>query len=179
MNQKRAQVALEYLSTYIWMLLAVVIVLTALIWLGVFSGSPGPDQCNFNDVSILCQSPKASPTDFQVMVRNHKAHDIFICDIICDSRVPDPVTSIPPEGSAAYPNCESTGVKIESSGAQIIRASTNPNSASFCTNDGLNPLKIGQEYKEKIYLVFTEKGQGDAGTARVSRGFLLTAIQPS
>ena len=175
---KRAQVALEYLSTYTWTLLVLVVALAALIWLGVFSGSAGPEQCQLNDVSFLCQSPKATPTDFQVLLRNHKAHDVFICDILCDSRTPDPSSSIPPEGSSPYPNCESTGVRIASTDSAVIFSSTNPEGSSFCTHDGANPLDVGDRYKERVYLIFTEKGQGDAGSARVSLGTLFTTIQP-
>jgi hypothetical protein len=175
---KRGQGVTEYLMTYGWALMAVVVVLAILIWLGIFGGAQVNEYCDLADGSLFCESVKATEGEFRITLRNTRPTDIAVCDIICDSRPADSSSRVPPPGSPAYSNCEASGVRILSGNSKKLLASANPAGPSFCTHDGNTPLEIGEQYRGSIYIIFTEVGEGSSGNARVAVGELLTTIQP-
>jgi hypothetical protein len=164
----RGQAVTEYLVTYGWAIMAVLLVLIALYWLG--------ERCTAADGSLACTSFKATKGDVQITLRNSKPSDIAVCDIICDSRKADPNSLLPPVGSTPVPNCEETGQRIISTGEKTVYASDNLNHASFCTNDGSTPLGVGDYYRGKFYIIYNVIGEG--GNARVTDGELFASIQP-
>lgn len=174
--RRRAQAATEYLTTYGWAIMAVMLVLIALYWMGAFGGVGVSERCSIADGSLSCTSFKATKDDVQLTLRNSKPNDIAVCDVICDSRAADEASSLPPVGSAPVPNCEETGVRIISTGERTVLASRNLDRAAFCTHDGATPLEVGEYYRGKVYVVYNVVGEG--GNARVSSGDLFASIQP-
>ncbi len=93
MKNRKAQAAVEYLSTYGWAVLVIALVLAALMWLGVFDTQKKvPNTCTF-DAGIYCDSIKVSaiqnpdyPQSWaavvsSIRVTNHHSERIALCGI--------------------------------------------------------------------------------------------------
>ncbi|RLG18945.1 hypothetical protein DRN67_03700 [Candidatus Micrarchaeota archaeon] len=164
---RKGQAAMEYLMTYGWAILVIVIVLAALLYLGVFNvGQRVPDQCNFN-VGVQCQSPKLTASSLTLTLTNSLGNKINICAITCDdTQTVDGVTPI------ATTACDAAGEYL----ATIdVGRSTNVTSASGCTDSSGALGTVGQTYRGKLFLQYME--QGDTGNARIIEGDLLTTVQ--
>ncbi len=76
---------MEYLMTYGWAILVIVIVLAALIFLGTFNlTSKAPDVCKFQ-VGLHCQSWFLSSTNNSAMVQmiNGYQQDMNVTQVLC------------------------------------------------------------------------------------------------
>lgn len=171
---------MEYLMTYGWAILVIVIVLAALLYLGVFNlGERVPDQCRFK-VGILCTSAKVSVTDGMTLkLQNTLGTTIYVCRMRCSGAADDTGTLV----STGYPilSCGTPLVTIPSgqSGTPIDPV------AKGCLTDGNAGAgdapdaaydSAGERVRGKVYMWYYE--QGDTGTnTQVAVGDLQTSIQ--
>lgn len=86
-NYKKGQAAMEYLMTYGWALLAIVIVIAALIYLNPFGA---PELCLFQQQGFSCSEPNpqvylTSTGDVEMNVRlwNKLGKSVVISGILC------------------------------------------------------------------------------------------------
>lgn len=172
MLKKRGQAAMEYMTTYGWAIVVVLLVFVTLWWLGVFNVSQS-DRCLVNP-AFNCQNFKATPDDVSLSLRNNGANDMAVCDIICDGRKPGQGEILP--GGSSYPNCENEGTRIISAGTKTVRASDNVDGSSVCTYNGADALEVGEVYKGKLYIVYNEIGEG--GNPRIVTGDIYATVQP-
>jgi len=95
-NNKRGQAAMEFLTTYGWAILVIVIVLAALLWMGVFNVmNKVPERCEFQP-GIGCSSilfAKRLPTDpggervviSSLFLTNNLPEAITVCGTQCST----------------------------------------------------------------------------------------------
>ena len=78
MNNKRGQVALEFLMTYGWAILVVLVVIGALAYFGVLSPTTFiPERCSLQ-VGLNCPGSKITTSDVTILVENAMGQDIEI-----------------------------------------------------------------------------------------------------
>ncbi|VVC04455.1 Uncharacterised protein [Candidatus Burarchaeum australiense] len=161
---------MEYLLTYGWALLVVVIVLAALLYLGVFSvGQRTPEVCTFSP-GIICTGFRATNDvhgALTMTLTNGLPTDIYLCDLICDQTLTGPPENV---DSCAPPGHAKDFLK---SGEQ--KTVHFPDSQP-CWSDGGYAYLVGERYVGKLYLLYSEAG--DTGHARFKAGDVITTIQP-
>ncbi len=167
---------MEYLMTYGWAILVIVIVLAALLYLGVFNlGSRVPDQCNFK-VGLLCTSAKVSVNDGMTLkLQNTLGSTIYVCDVACSNAQDDTGLLV----SDGLPACDSTSAIATIASGQAGSINQTAATGCYASGDGTGALigAAGDRVRGKVYLWYVE--QGDAGTnARIAVGDLQTTIQP-
>ena len=78
---KKGQAAMEFLMTYGWAILVVLIVIGALVYFGVLSPSTLlPEKCTF-PVSLSCLDHSVTPTYVAVSLRNGAGRDMIIREV--------------------------------------------------------------------------------------------------
>ena len=79
--QKRGQVALEFLMTYGWALLLILVAITALAYFGVLNLDKFiPQRCNL-PAGLTCLTAKATTGSLLLVVQNSLGEDINITNI--------------------------------------------------------------------------------------------------
>ena len=68
-HNKKAQTAMEFLMTYGWAILIVLIVLAVLFSFGVFNPGTGQNTCRSDDTGVLCRDVKLDDSDNQLQLR--------------------------------------------------------------------------------------------------------------
>lgn len=157
---------MEYLMTYGWAILVIVIVLAALLYLGVFNvGERVPEQCNFK-VGILCTSAKVVVDDITLNLRNGLGNKIVICAITCDdTETADSLAAI------TVADCGTTNL-----GDLDVGQTGNFASGAGCTDAAGAADTVGDRYRGKVFVQYYE--QGDTGNARIAQGDLQAVVQP-
>ncbi len=84
-RSKRAQAAMEFLMTYGWAILVVLIVIGALAYFGVLSPSTLlPEKCTF-PVSLTCSDFSVTGTQIQLILLNGAGRDMAVTKISASS----------------------------------------------------------------------------------------------
>jgi hypothetical protein len=172
----RAAVATLAVPLLVFAILMVVVMLSSLLYLGVFNlGERVPDQCRFK-VGILCTSAGISASDgIMLNLQNTMGSKISVCRIRCSGDTTDTGAII----TQAVPKCDGGGLGSIGSGQAGAFKDKSPD-AMGCLKDG-NDLsgpyyKAGQRVRGKLYLWYSE--QGDNGNARLTVGDLQTTVMP-
>jgi len=119
-GKKAGQAAMEYLMTYGWALLVIVIVIAILLIMNPFSS---PQSCKFDSIGFACENIAVKATDGTLLggITNGNNNGITVKGIVCTKAkgttappAPTTVTSTPVarQGSYAIPatvKCDSTG----------------------------------------------------------------------
>lgn len=75
---KKSQSALEFLTTYAWAFLVMLIIISAIAYFGVLRPQQiVPDRCTFN-VAFECQAYRISPTTFNLRLKNNVGDTITV-----------------------------------------------------------------------------------------------------
>ena len=85
MNSRKGQAAVEYLMTYGWALLAIVIVAGVLWGMGLFGGSCSTSSRGFAGTKIMLDDWKVSNTEVHVSLKNAAGMSIDVTGISFDS----------------------------------------------------------------------------------------------
>ena len=81
MNNKKGQAALEFLMTYGWAILVVLVAIGALAFFGVLSPDKFlPSKCLLQ-VGLVCVDQKVTPSVVTVVVKNNFNADITVNDV--------------------------------------------------------------------------------------------------
>ena len=107
-NSRSGQAALEFIMTYGWAILVVLIAIAALAYFGVLSSSQFlPSKCTLQP-GIACLDHKATPTTMAVQIQNSLGSDITIsrltatnCPEITPSTTPALSPTLLPNGAGA------------------------------------------------------------------------------
>ncbi len=205
-NSKRGQAAMEYLTTYGWAILIIVIVLAALIYMGVFNVmNKVPESCTF-DPTLQCSSARLFATTVsgkvvlgEITVTPRVNGDIKLCGI--EVRTGDTPQDVPDScfTSTTRPRVQSgNGIRINFPGTFDFRGSSamNPPMLFSIINIDLGPLiemlksMTFKDGNTNTDLVNYKKGErftgnvflyysldGDTGKARIWRGEVSGTLQ--
>ena len=105
MMNRKSQAALEFIMTYGWAILVVLVAIGALAYFGVLSPDRFlPRKCTFES-GIACLDHKATQNSLTVSLRNSLGYDLTVDAIKADSctaQVPPGVTSVPNSAKQSY-----------------------------------------------------------------------------
>ena len=152
---RKAQAAMEYLITYGWAVLIMLVVIGVLFYLGVFSPKP-PTSCTFGTSGFSCYAFKlvGNITDsLQLDVGQATGNDIKIFRFNCTAENPIP--------AAVYTTNLSTNITIPNSGHSLINLTTS--NRTVCRKaDGSNitDADVGTTYKGKLYIEYQDLNTG-------------------
>ncbi len=200
MKNRRAQAAIEFLTTYGWALLVIAIVLVALGWLGVFSPQNiiqeycqfpvGTFECNdvfvYNDVYTAPGyfTDQYSALQFPLLeVTNNFGKDVYICHVLCSAAPADPATGTPalsgiPEQDGGFTACGGAAyARFKAGERKNIRTVDYWPCLGKEDNYWHWGVKAGDMYDGKIYIFYSYEGE-TTGRPRLIVGDLRTKIQP-
>jgi hypothetical protein len=184
MKMRKGQTAMEYLMTYGWAILIIMVVVAVLFYLGVFNLGSTISQCTFPP-GFTCVSNKLQATTAKLYLKlgQGTGHNIKIFGVNCTQQ-----TSTATMASGAYISYLNSNASITagvndnisvSSGSTVVVAdaanitgSVYPagSNAIICSDQsGKTPrdVGIGSTYNGKIYLNYTET---DTGLTRIAVG---------
>ena len=115
MMERRAQAALEFIMTYGWAILVVLVAIGALAYFGVLSPDKFlPAKCTLQ-AGIACLDHRATAVALTVNIQNSLGYDINLTEIAADQCVRDIVpspSSVSNGGQASYTLvCTNSGSK--------------------------------------------------------------------
>lgn len=108
MMDRKSQAALEFIMTYGWAILVVLVAIGALAYFGVLSPDRFlPAKCTLQS-GIACLDHKATANSLTIYVKNSLGYDLTVDSVKadqCTAQVPPPTTSLPNGGTATYILC--------------------------------------------------------------------------
>jgi len=184
MVSRKAQAAVEFLTTYGWAVLIIVVVLIALGWLGVFNVQQHvPDQCRFPIGTVSCIDAKVvwDGTDTRLgslTIRNDFNRQISICEVACTAEKPNPDGTI--NGRLTLRACNIGQVSIPPGAEATLELGMAGGSNIMCYDAAgrSNANRVGSRYSGKIYLVDYQL-IGTSADVRVITGDIVATVQPA
>ena len=145
-GKMRGQAAMEYLMTYGWALLVIVIVIAILLIINPFSA---PQGCRFDDLGFSCSNPVAdSSGQLYVRVTNGQSSNIKVAGVVCTTdRTPNA-----PQNTGQF-----SGSLLRQEYADIKGICCEP---SGCSAGSLNS---GQDFSGKIWVFWQTDDEASAG----------------
>ncbi len=156
---RKGQTAMEYLMTYGWAILIIMVVLAVLFYLGVLN-PPIPEQCVF-PAGITCISSKLNTTGgLTLIIGQGTGHPIQVTGVNCTMNS-SAAWATDNSASLVYnPNTLNTPVNITSGGqatvAQIAGTGGIGSVACKNANGGAASGAAGSAFNGKIYIKYTE-----------------------
>ncbi|MCC7571726.1 hypothetical protein KO465_10505, partial [Candidatus Micrarchaeota archaeon] len=93
-NKLKAQSAMEYLQTYGWALLIIIVVLAIILYIMGFLGTP--EYCLFDDISMSCMDPSVPGMSQDAYIlgklTNNHNKDIIVRGTLCVEQPPLPLS---------------------------------------------------------------------------------------
>ena len=159
-NPKRGQAAMEYLSTYAWAVLILVLVLTALVWLGVFNVD-APERCSFEG-DVQCDDVRleisglvgAETVSFlHLYAVNQKSSTLYVCGVLCTNDLEETLSELDAGTITAPAECASAGqdALILQSGKRKNIAPTSSYSATVTDFDDCYEYFAGSAVTDSTY----------------------------
>jgi len=181
----KGQAAMEYLTTYGWAILVVVLVLVALAWMGVFRPQERiQERCSFPLGTFACSSMRISGDGTQAYVKARELEsqfdsDVVVCGFACSAQAADVNTGLPPgvagmDASVCLSQGDVGALGPYSRGQ--VKASTNERTVCYDAG-GASGFKVGDKYLGRVYVQYAVSG--DAGKARVVAGDVIAQVQPA
>ena len=163
MGFKRGQAAMEYLMTYGWAILVIVIVLAALLYLGVFNlASKTPDICNFQ-TGLSCKSTYVvNPATMTVNFINGYQRTITVVGTYCTTQ-----TTGAPAAAQYTAVAYSVGVGSNWSGATTCYQDL--------THTAATTLKAGDALVGRLWVSYYYNDEGAGQTRTNPADFKATA----
>jgi len=180
MKMRKGQTAMEYLMTYGWAILIIMVVLAVLFYLGVLNPSGmTPSQCTFPP-GFTCVTNKLKTNGFlYLIVGQGTGKNIRIMGINCTQNTS---LTFPTDGRILWTSPNNITV---ASGSQVTLA--NPGATDFTNTTTCNlangspvattlsPMPIGSIYNGRVYINYTEI---DTGLTRVIVGTYTAKYEP-
>lgn len=104
MKKEKGQAAMEYLQTYGWALLLIIIIFAILVWL--FLNSTGPRYCLFDDSGMSCSEPAPVITSdgyLLAQIKNVMGKGIYIKGLLCVEQPPVNLSFYDPRTKYIFP----------------------------------------------------------------------------
>ncbi|VVC00866.1 Uncharacterised protein [uncultured archaeon] len=181
----KGQAAMEYLMTYGWALLVIVIVIAILLIINPFSA---PQGCRFDQTGFTCNNPVVD-TDAKLFmsVTNGNNNAIKVCDIYCTGdRSPQPPAFSQLTNLRTDKNCTGTEVVI-------LRRQESLEVSGFYGTSAVKPLTCkgpdgvstasltaGSEFSGKVWIFYKNEEDGpDYPIRTVSANVVTKAVAKS
>ncbi len=154
----KGQAAMEYLMTYGWALLVIVIVIAILLIINPFSA---PQGCRFDDLAFSCSNPVVDQGgSLSVAITNGQNTAITHVNIGCTTdkspTVPSDLAPVP----VYYQGASGTDLKVPRQG--VIKIGGNgPNQVPCGTQGGV--LNIGEDFSGKIWMFYQTLDEANNG----------------
>ncbi|MEW6329420.1 MAG: hypothetical protein AB1468_04845 [Candidatus Micrarchaeota archaeon] len=169
---RKGQSAMEYLMTYGWAILIIVVVLAALFYMGVFTPAPG-ESCKFPSGALSCKSLNvwrgAANVQAAMSIANLGGQRITITGARCTQ-------STSPGAPEDFGLGSTNEVVIEAGADGLIPVTA---FALSCrdTNDAVIPItsssaRAGSPFRTKIYVLYTD----ESGFTRTAVADIVTRI---
>ncbi|VVC04449.1 Uncharacterised protein [Candidatus Burarchaeum australiense] len=157
---------MEYLMTYGWAILIVVVVLAALLYMGIFGlGGRVPEQCTFKP-GLLCTGVKVTPTSVSFTLTNVFGSKIEICNIVCDASK----TSATVDLKGSDGKCDSPIVHMSLGDERHLSV------ADGCHYASGEIVPAGETYRDKLLITYYK--EGDTDLPRTVEGQLVVTVNP-
>ncbi len=164
MNFKRGQAAMEYLMTYGWAILVIVIVLAALLYLGIFTPIT-PEVCMM-PAGINCQKTYLSSANdnIDVTLVNGLQKSIAVMEMKCTQE----------SAPTAFDEVKVDGTDLAVSMGQAF----SPETALDCydSTGAAATFDNGEQYSGKLYIRYYFKDEG-SGSPRTIVGTITVKAQ--
>ncbi len=157
---------MEYLMTYGWAILVIVVVLAALLYLGVFN-VPTPERCTLQ-TGLNCASFRliGSSADLNISVTNGLPKEVTITDVSCTQQDTG-------AGSATYTTLTSAVVIPVGTTKYVSQLVDCRNGAGTAITSGT----VGSAYVGKLYIKYYFTDEGSTAT-RVNPGDISLKYSP-
>ena len=178
MEKMRGQAAMEYLMTYGWAILVIVIVLAALLYLGIFNVKP-PEVCTMPS-GMTCTknylfagtkptaagaNPAAGEARLEATLVNGLQKTIVVTNASC-TKDPTKYEDCAAAGTAARCGASAAG------GATVPMGATLKINVTCLDDNGVQMgFSSGDEYNGKINLAYYFKDEGAGAIRRISGNF--------
>jgi len=184
MISRKAQAAVEFLTTYGWAVLVIVAVLIALGWLGVFNiQQQAPDRCTFPLGTFTCKDVKIMWSEVTsaghydrlslLVLRNDFKKSVTICDFACSAGKLNPETGWPVDERAGNIGCGGANKRLEP--GQELAIDFIWFQACFDAAGRRDSFGLGSKYVGKLYLAYKVAGDDNV---RVVVGDVVSTVQP-
>jgi len=154
---RRGQAAMEYLMTYGWALLVIVIVIAILLIMNPFSA---PQTCRFDSIGFACDNIAVKATDHTLLgsITNGNNNGITVFGVACTKQ----------SASAPTAPAQTGGTKVARQAKYSIPSTVKCNDA---------PTKAGDDFSGKVW-VFYNNDEDDLTTypVRVASANLVTKV---
>ena len=171
MSMKKGQAAMEYLMTYGWAILVIVIVLAALLYLGVFNLRT-PELCQLQ-VGTTCSSVKLvyNTGAFNFTLTNGLQKQIIVSAAGCSNNPNMNLSTAHALAADSISMTDIADVTIDVGSAKSVAGFNCYNSDGSTANGS-----IGADYRGKLYLRYAFSD--DASNYRIIIGDVATKLQP-
>ena len=162
-GKKAGQAAMEYLMTYGWALLVIVIVIAILLIMNPFSA---PQSCKFDEIGFACENAVVTANNgFLLMgITNGNNNGINVSGVVC--------TSV--KSSSAPANLNNVpGVVIQRQGSLMINK-TYPAALGIKCNGA--PTTAGSDYSGKIWVFYRNSEDGADYPVRTASANIVTKV---
>ncbi|MFA6489480.1 MAG: hypothetical protein WCT52_02260 [Candidatus Micrarchaeia archaeon] len=168
LKKMKAQAAMEYLMTYGWALLVIVIVIAILVSLNLFSA---PQGCSFERVGFTCGAPLIDTAgNLFLPLTNGNPNNIKLVGVVCTADKTPNAPEAPSSGHGYFANM--TMLKQSTYDLGNTTA-TQP----ICTKvDGITPFETnpGADFSGKIWVFYHNEEDGDNYPLRTVSANLVT-----
>lgn len=151
-GKSRGQAAMEYLMTYGWALLVIVIVIAILLMINPFSA---PQGCRFDSMGFICGNPVIQADGaLYLTITNGNNNNVNICGVVCTSdKSPTPPTA---------PSCTSP--------TSLPRQATATLNGVKCQKSSTESLTLssGAEFSGKLWLFYKNEEDGTGYPTRTA-----------
>ncbi|MEM3399249.1 MAG: hypothetical protein QXP42_00245 [Candidatus Micrarchaeia archaeon] len=164
MRFHKAQAALEYLTTYGWAVMVLIIVIAVLFYIGVLNPSQ-PLACSFRTPGLSCASYKVTTEgELSLRIGQLTGKTIRVKAIGCTQRDIQPtkenIEGLKDECALSEAEIGGTGIAIQSGSDAEILADTTKLKCCELDSAGAEVVtsgNVGETYKGKIYVYYDEK----------------------
>lgn len=177
MKMKKGQAAMEYLMTYGWAILAIIIVIAALIYLNPFSA---PELCLFQQQGFSCSEPQPqvyldSNGDVSMNVRiwNKLGRSIIIQKVLCTTAQTSEADSDSSEVMVV------TGDEVTPTGSYFTFSGTSGDAPSIaCYNTQGNRLELApnQEFRGRLIVWYNYEDDLDPDILHESQANVISLV---
>jgi len=161
----KGQAAMEYLMTYGWALLVIVIVIAILLIMNPFSA---PQSCKFDQIGFACDNAVVTATGgFLLMgITNGNNNAINVTDVQCTS---SKSTSAPPPMAAGF----AANTVIARQGTLMINKTSPRTTGTKCTGASTT---AGTDFSGKIWIFYKNIEDGADYPLRTASANIVTKV---
>lgn len=173
MKNLKGQAAMEYLMTYGWAILAIVLVIAALIFLNPFRA---PEVCLFEQAGFTCNEPPpqlyvlgSDPEGnlyMNVKVWNQLGQPIIVKSVMCTSA---PGTEVPQDGKMPV-----SGMSVQTGASATFSGQT----AIPCVNSQGQQIRTspGQEFRGKLVIWYNYENDIDQSVQHQIKANVISKV---